>query len=234
MFWINIIFWIITILSIAISSRLNSYSYSSLSYKDYSEAGNFEAALYSLMREIRRDSWDIGQMVNEYYSMTQLNDKIKDRWYGKLTVKIARYANKDRRHLELLTYVSVMLSYIFYDSVLSLFSFCCFITVFGHLHYSYLLDYMDSPHKLVYYALPLSVFSIALLIGVKFFKQEIGWPLARIAFIIAFIISFPIAIVYNDWSNAYQEYAESMEEEFGEDWEDELEDAQYEHTYRTR
>ena len=46
------------------------------------------------------------------------------------------------------------------------------------------------------------------------------------------MVSFPTAIITNDWNTAYREYSEEMEEEFGEDWEDELEDLRNESLYR--
>lgn len=59
-------------------------------------------------------------------------------------------------------------------------------------------------------------------------------PLIKIAFIITFCVSFPIAIIYNDWTTAIEEYNQEMSEEFGDDWEDEENENRNELLYRRR
>lgn len=230
MFWINVLFWAVVVISMSISSRKPSFSYGyqSTSFDDYMDADNYEYALYFLMNSISMERYGIDDMLHRFKNDCSTSVHLSDRIFGRFAYRIALFSKNHKGWHNSLFNVSVCLGYCCYDTVKTLFTVCCFITVLWHAHYSHLLDYMDSSDKLFYYAIPLSIFGLVALIAVFIFKKEMGWAVSRYAFIIAFVISFPVAVCCYDWSAAYETYSDEMEEEFGEDWEDELEDARIE------
>lgn len=234
MFWINVLFWAVVVISMSISSRKPSFSYGyqSLSFDEYMEAGNYEYALYHLLNSIRMERYDIDDMMLRLKNDCSTSVHLSDRIFGKFAYRIALLARTHKGWNNSLANMAVCLAYCCYDSIKTIFTICCFITIFGHTHYSYLLDYMESSDKIAYYAIPITVFVVVLLACIYVFKKEMGWQISRYAFIIAFFVSFPLAVCTHNWTDAYEDYSEYMEEELGEDWEEELEDARNDAIYR--
>lgn len=233
MFWINVLFWAIVVISIAISSRKPNFSYrSDISYEDYINVGNFEYALYYIINGIYWGKYNVYDDLLDFSKRVRLTSNIQDKIFGTVTILIANCAKKHPNWNGTLMNCAILWGYVCYAPVKTMFTVCCFVSIFGHTHYSYLLDYMDSSKKIIYYVVPFATFGAIIIIATSFFKKELGWPLFRVAFILSFMVSFPTAIITNDWNTAYREYSEEMEEEFGEDWEDELEDLRNESLYR--
>lgn len=230
MFWINVLFWTVVVISMSISSRKPNfyYGYQSPSFDDYMKAGNYEYALYLLLNYIRMERYGIDNMMLKFKNDCSISVHLSDRVFGRFAYRIALLSKIYKGWNNCLTNMAVCLAYCCYDSIKTIFTICCFITIIWHTHYSHLLDYMEKNDKLLYYVVPLSIFGLVVLISIYIFKKKMGWAVSRFAFIIAFVISFPVAVCCYDWSAAYETYSEEMEEEFGEDWEDELEEAQNE------
>lgn len=167
MFWINILLWAVVVISMSISSRKPSFSYGyqSTSFDDYMDADNYEYALYFLMNSISMERYGIDDMLHRFKNDCSTSVHLSDRIFGRLAYRIALFSKNHKGWHNSLFNVSVCLGYCCYDTVKTLFTVCCFITVLWHAHYSHLLDYMDSSDKLFYYAIPLSIFGLVALIA---------------------------------------------------------------------
>lgn len=99
------------------------------------------------------------------------------------------------------------------------------------------LSYLPLGLHVLFYAIPVISFLMSSLVYCK--KVKIDWEEAMsnsrcwyICIIIAVWMSFPTIFMFYDWHNAKMEYEAEMEELFGEEWEDEVEEMEQERFYR--
>ena len=99
------------------------------------------------------------------------------------------------------------------------------------------LSYLPAWLHIMFYAIPVAVFLLSSLVYCKIVK--IDWDVAMstskcwyICVAIAVWLSFPTIFIFYDWHDARIEYETEMEEMFGEDWEDEVEEMRQERFIR--
>lgn len=95
------------------------------------------------------------------------------------------------------------------------------------------LSYLPTGLHVLFYVIPVVIFLLSSLVYSK--KEEIDWDDAMstskcwyICVTIAVWLSFPTVFMFYDWHDARIEYETEMEELFGEDWEDEVEELRQE------
>lgn len=110
-------------------------------------------------------------------------------------------------------------------------SISAFIAVFAYIFVRNYLNYLPTSEHILFYAIPLALFGVPMIISYRK-RNEWHWPTAHKWFLIAFWISFGLSFVLYDWHNAKMEYESEMEELYGEEWEDEVEEMEQERIYR--
>ena len=106
-----------------------------------------------------------------------------------------------------------------------------------YIYVSDWLSYLPTGLHILFYAIPVVVFLLSSIVYCK--KEKIDWEEAMsnskcwyICVTIAVWLSFPTLFMFYDWHEARIEYETEMEELFGEDWEDEVEEMEQEGYYR--
>ena len=89
------------------------------------------------------------------------------------------------------------------------------------------IGYLEETEQILFYAIPLGIFSVSLFTINKIKKTELCWSQAFLAFIISFCLSYPTSFFF-DWEYAKDEYESAMEDEYGEDWEEVIEEMEEE------
>ena len=149
MIWINIVFWAFVVVSISVSSRKPSFYnyYSSTIFDDYMAKGHYEKAFYFIMDSLFSGRYGIDavvdDMIQRFNNECTSSPRLSDRVFGKVATHIVQAARKKTKSINNLYNISVCLGYCCYDTVKTLFTVCCFITFFGHIHCSYLLAHLD-------------------------------------------------------------------------------------------
>ena len=99
------------------------------------------------------------------------------------------------------------------------------------------LSYLSTWSHFLFYVIPIIVFLLSSIVYCK--KQKINWEEAMsspkcwyICVIIAVWLTFPTIFMFYNWHEARMEYESEMEELFGEDWEDEVEEMKAEESIR--
>lgn len=99
------------------------------------------------------------------------------------------------------------------------------------------LSYLPTGLHVLFYAIPVVVFLLSSIVYCK--KEKIDWEEAMssskcwyICVTIAVWLTIPTIFMFYDWHNARMEYESEMEELFGEDWENEVEEMKAEESYR--
>ena len=90
---------------------------------------------------------------------------------------------------------------------------------------------------MLFYVIPVCVFLATSIVYCK--KTKVDWYEAMsqstcwyISVIVTVWLSFPTVFMFYDWHNAKMEYEAEMEELFGEEWEDEVEEMEQERLFR--
>lgn len=106
--------------------------------------------------------------------------------------------------------------------------------------YSYVekwLSYLPMGLHIVFYAIPVGLFLLASIVYCK--KTGTDWEFAMsestywyVGVTFAVWLSFPTVFMFYNWQDAKAEYEADMEELFGEDWEDEIEEYEQERYFR--
>lgn len=188
--------------------------------------------------------------INEFRNKVGKYLRLRERVFFCIGLMMAWISRKCSWCSGLLVYPAKMLWCLLLDTWTALFVMALFILYFGHWEYFPLLDYMESPHKLLYYAIPITIF-IAV-IAYEFHKcqdddnseearTEVDvipaseakemlemarradydtWVPLRKAVAIAVLVSFPIAVTCNDWHGAYEKHVQQLKHDLGDDWED--------------
>lgn len=156
--------------------------------------------------------------IDEYLSKVKECTAFRDKVFGNIGARFARCAYKHDKWFGFFLNTTTLWSYICYNTLNVLFILCSLSAVSLHLKYGHLLNYMEAPHKEVYYAIPIGTFFLILAIGSL--KKNITWPLVRNAFIVSFVLSLTFAIANNDWSKAKEIYEYATENTLGKDWEE--------------
>ena len=106
-----------------------------------------------------------------------------------------------------------------------------------YFYVSHWVPYLPTGLHILFYAIPVSVFLVSSFVYCK--KTKIDWDEAMsqstcwyICVIIAVWLSLPTVFMFYDWQDAKVEYESEMEELFGEEWEDEVEEMEQERFYR--
>lgn len=115
--------------------------------------------------------------------------------------------------------------------LVTVFSVSAFIAVFAYMYVRNYLNYLPTSEHILFYAIPLALFGIPMIISYRK-RNEWYWPTAHKSFLIAFWFSFGMSIFLYDWHDAKVKYESEMEEIFGEEWEDEVEEMEQERFYR--
>ena len=99
------------------------------------------------------------------------------------------------------------------------------------------LSYLPTGMHLLFYAIPVCVFLVSLFVYCK--KTKTAWEESvsksacwHICVIFAVWLSFPTVFMFYDWQKAKEGFEAEMEELFGEEWEDEVEEMEQERFYR--
>lgn len=111
---------------------------------------------------------------------------------------------------------------------------------FGLATYSYVshwLSYLPVGLHILFYAIPVCVFLVSSLVYCKIKKTRWEEAMSQttcwyIGVIIAVCLSFPTVFMFYDWQDAKVKYETEMEELFGQDWEEEVEELEQEMLYR--
>ena len=162
--------------------------------------------------------------IDEYLDKVKECTAFRDKVFGKIGTRFARCAYKHDNWFGCLLNITILWSHICYNTLNVLFLLCSLSAISLHLKHVHLLNYMEAPHKVVYYAIPIGFFFLILAIGSL--KKNITWPLVKSAFIVSFVVSLTFAIAYNDWSEAKESYEYAMESKFGKHWEEILDEAE--------
>ena len=125
----------------------------------------------------------------------------------------------------------VIAKFIICYPLVTTFSVSVFIAVFAYMSVRSYLNYLPTSEHILFYAIPLALFGIPMIISCRK-RNEWYWPTAQKSFLIAFWLSFGISIFLYDWHDAKLEYESEMEELFGEEWEDDVEEMEQERFYR--
>lgn len=223
LFWLNVIFWAIVVLTVAIDQRKPHFDYDSyFRIKKCLDAKNYEYAFYYILHN---GSYSLDYHLKELFDACSKSQHLQDRVFGRYALIIGNAAKKHPGKSGILFDLAVCLSYCCYNTVTTLFTICLMVTLFTHQRIGHLVQYMETSDKVLYYGLPIGVLAIVFCILVKHFKKPIDWSAFRYAFVVAFFINLPFVIFAHDWKEAQNSYVEEMIDEFGEDWEEELEDA---------
>ena len=106
-----------------------------------------------------------------------------------------------------------------------------------YFYVNHWISYLPTGLHILFYAIPVCVFLLSSLVYCK--NTKIDWDEAMsqstswyICVIIAVWLSFPTVFMFYDWHDAKVEYESEMEELFGEEWEDEVEEMEQERFYR--
>lgn len=99
------------------------------------------------------------------------------------------------------------------------------------------LSYLPTRLHILFYVIPIVVFLLSSVVYCK--KEKLKWEEAMysskcwyICVIIAVWLTFPTIFMFYNWHEARMEYESEMEEIFGEDWEDEVEEMKAEGSIR--
>ena len=99
------------------------------------------------------------------------------------------------------------------------------------------LSYLSTWSHFLFYVIPIVVFLLSSIVYCK--KQKINWEEAMsssrcwyICVIFSVWLTFPTIFMLYDWHEARVKYESEMEELFGEDWEDEVEEMKAEESIR--
>lgn len=106
-----------------------------------------------------------------------------------------------------------------------------------YLYVSDWLAYLPTGLHIAFYVIPIIVFLFSSFVYCK--KENKNWEEAMsssrcwyICVIIAVWLTIPSIFILYDWHEARVEYESEMEELFGEDWEDEVEEMKAEESFR--
>lgn len=102
-----------------------------------------------------------------------------------------------------------------------------------YFYVNHWISYLPVTQHIIFYAIPIGLFLLFSFIYCIITKNN--WEQARskttywyIGVIVAVWLSFPTVFMLYDWQDAKIEYETEMEELFGEDWEDEVEELEQE------
>ena len=102
-----------------------------------------------------------------------------------------------------------------------------------YFYVNHWISYLPVAQHIIFYAIPIGLFLLYSFIYCIITKNN--WEQARsktaywyIGVIVAVWLSFPTVFMLYDWQDARIEYETEMEELFGEDWEDEVEELEEE------
>ena len=148
-----------------------------------------------------------------------------------ICLRIVRYCTKHPKKPITGLYFCVIAKYCICYPLVTVFAISVFIAVFSYLSVRSYVGYLPTMQHILFYVIPFVLFCIPMLISYRK-KDEWHWPTALKSFIIAFWVSFGISLFAYNWGNAKIEYENEMEEIFGEEWEDEVEEMEQERYYR--
>lgn len=176
---------------------------------------------------------------NSMYLLEQVTeDLVKEKisstsqkYTKEICLRIVRYCTKHpKRSITGLNFCVIVKFFICYPLVTVL-AISAFIAVFSYLSVRSYVGYLPTMQHILFYLIPFALFTIPMLISYRR-KGEWHWQTAQKSFIIAFWVSFGISLFAYDWGNAKVDYEDEMEELFGEEWEDEVEEMEHERFYR--
>ncbi len=112
-----------------------------------------------------------------------------------------------------------------------------FVALETYIFFNHYISYLPIGKHILFYAIPLGIFLVSFFISFLVNKKDfdIFVSMSRywyICTIITVCLTLPTVFLIYDWNSAKTEYETEMEEVFGEDWEDEIEEMEAERMYR--
>lgn len=112
-----------------------------------------------------------------------------------------------------------------------------FVGLETYFYVSDWLPYLPTGLQILFYSIPVVVFLVSSLVYSKKEKIDLEEALSNsrcwyICVTIAVWLSFPTIFMFYNWHDARIEFETKMEELFGEEWEDEVEEMEQERYYR--
>ena len=106
-----------------------------------------------------------------------------------------------------------------------------------YVYVNHWVSYLPIGQHILFYAIPIGVFLLVSFVYSKVTEMSFEDAVSEsscqyIGVIIAVWLSFPTVFMLYDWQDAKAEYETEMEELFGEEWEDEVEEMEYERISR--
>lgn len=101
------------------------------------------------------------------------------------------------------------------------------------------ISYLPTSQIFMFYGIPIGLFFLTALIFHLFTKTDEDTPSAEykcwyVGAIVSVLLTLPTVFLFYDWQEARLDYEEEMEELFGDEWEDELEEMEDEAIFRRR
>ena len=137
--------------------------------------------------------------------------------------------------------LAIIIGYYMWEAKPRLFAAVFIVSLYVEFEiYAYVynwLSYLPIKQHILFYAIPVVVFLLASFVYSKItetsFEDAVSESSCQyIGVIIAVWLSFPTVFMLYDWQDAKAEYETEMENLFGEEWEDEVEEMEYERISR--
>ena len=233
-FWINALFWIAILLWFLNEHYSISYDYLRRRYDEHLSAEPFAGRCFLLVRlglplvdwQERWDRIDIDELIDEVRGSACCK---RDRVFIRCVLPILKLKRRSPSKEWLpIRSMCTLVGYFCYETLYAVFALTAFIAVESYFYVDKYIGYLEETEHILFYAIPLGIFAIALFIINKIKKTELCWSQAFLAFIISFCLSYPTSFFY-DWEYAKDEYESAMEEEYGEEWEEVIEEMESEY-----
>ncbi len=234
--WFAIIFWGVILLGWFLASNRSKYEnlvyrieieleYDTIKKKPISNLKLFEMTELAICSK-KAGSINVSQKI--YEDLEQEHPKILSR---KITQKICKwiYAFYARHPKKANTglYFCAITKYIICYPLTTAFALSAFFSVWAYIYVRHYVWYLPLFELFLFYAIPLALFGLSMIIYCKI-RRDLNWSITHMCFIFAFWISFGLSFVLYDWTNAKAKYEAEMEDLFGEDWEEEIEELESE------
>lgn len=234
MFYLNALFWIAILLWFLNEHYNISYDYLRRRYDEHLSAEPFAGRCFVLARlglplmdwQERWDRIDIEELIDVVKGSACCK---RDCVFVRCVLPILRL----KRRFPTKEWIPIrsmcnLVGYFCYETLNAVFALTAFIAVESYVYVDKYIGYLETKERILFYAIPVGIFALSLFIINKIKKTELCWSQAFLAFIISFCLSYPISFCY-DWDYAKDEYESAMEEEYGEDWEEVIEDMESEY-----
>ena len=233
-FWLNALSWIAILLWFLNDHYSISYNDLRRQYNEQIYTEPFAGRCFVLVRlglplvnwQERWNRIDINELIDTVKESAYCQ---RDRTYIHCILPILKLKRKfPKKNLIPIRSMCNLVGYFCYETLNAIFALTAFIAMQSYIYVDKYIGYLDTTEHTLFYVIPFGIFGISLFIIKNIKKQELCGSQAILAFIISFCLSYPVSFFY-DWDYAKDEYVSAMEEKFGEDWEEVLEDMENEY-----